>query len=35
VLGDVPKDQRCRCREEKAQSNANAPSFFERLFGKS
>ena len=35
VLGDVPPEKRCRCREEKAAAKAGAPSFFERLFGKS
>lgn len=36
VLGDVPRDQRCRCRE-KAESGASAKarpaSVFARLFG--
>jgi len=34
VLGDVPKDERCRCREERAALGEAEPSFFERLFGK-
>ncbi len=34
VLGDVPKEQRCRCREEQqAQSKAD-PGFLGRLFGR-
>jgi hypothetical protein len=36
VLGDVPRDQRCRCRED-AGANASARdnrSFLERLFGR-
>ena len=35
VLQDVPKDQRCRCREERNAGNGERkPSFVERLFGK-
>lgn len=36
VLGHVPKDQRCRCREEKAAHPvaAGEPSFWSRLFGR-
>ena len=38
VLGDVPKDQRCRCNEAKAAAPGAAPSsgggFLSRLFGK-
>jgi hypothetical protein len=35
VLSDVPKDQRCRCREEKvAAKEAQTPSsLLRRLFG--
>jgi hypothetical protein len=36
VLGDVPPDQRCRCREEVAPREAGGPddrSFLQRLFG--
>jgi hypothetical protein len=36
VLGDVPKEQRCRCREEKEDTKVEggAPrSFLERLLG--
>ncbi len=36
VLGDVPREQRCTCREtRRAVPNDAGPSFFERLFGKS
>ena len=31
VLGAVPREQRCKCREGRAAE----PTFFERLFGKS
>lgn len=41
VLGDVPRAERCRCREEQtpaaksnAQSSADARSWLERLIGK-
>ena len=34
VLGDVPKDQRCKCRDESAEGKP-APSILDRLFGKS
>jgi GTP cyclohydrolase II len=38
VLGDVPKDQRCRCREQKADAKraaraASGPSWLDRLLG--
>lgn len=33
VLGDVPKDERCRCREDGTQPKPQ-PGFLERLFGK-
>lgn len=35
VLGDVPRDQRCRCREDAAAKagERGRRSFFERLFG--
>jgi len=36
VLGDVPRDQRCRCRAEAAPRDAGARddrSFLQRLFG--
>lgn len=34
VLADVPRDQRCRCREEaRAKAPAGEPSFFAKLFG--
>lgn len=38
VLGDVPKAERCRCREEKSAGNAapegGGQSWMQRLFGK-
>lgn len=39
ILGHVPQDQRCRCREAKAAGKPGAsgqaqPSFLDRLFGK-
>jgi hypothetical protein len=34
VLGDVPRDQRCRCRENPEVSAEAKPSFLERLFGR-
>lgn len=39
VLRDVPKDQRCKCREEAAkgnqsQSNASSGSFLDKLLGR-
>ena len=35
VLGNVPRDQRCRCREEGTLAKApKQPSLRERLFGK-
>lgn len=39
VLGDVPKEKRCRCREEaqakrEAERAARGPSLFDRLFGR-
>lgn len=39
VLGDVPRDERCKCRETKREAkNAGAgekpESFFGRLFGR-
>ena len=34
VLGNVPADQRCRCREERrAESSGSGGSLFKRLFG--
>ena len=38
VLGDVPKDQRCSCREKTSHARTPQeakPSLFDRLFGKS
>lgn len=35
VLGDVPPDERCQCRQEapkNARGPTEAPSFFRRLF---
>jgi hypothetical protein len=35
VLKDVPKDQRCRCREDRTAGNSERKlSFVERPFGK-
>jgi hypothetical protein len=37
VLGDVPRAERCRCREQPTpakDSQVKAPSLRERLFGK-
>ena len=36
VLADVPADQRCRCREEKANPSSKSPRKrgFRSLFGK-
>lgn len=37
VLGDVPREQRCRCREEAAPRETGARderSFLQRVFGK-
>lgn len=38
VLGDVPRDERCRCREERKESartpeGGAAPSILRRIFG--
>jgi hypothetical protein len=34
VLGDVPRSERCVCREEAKQKQGTAaPSIFRRLFG--
>lgn len=35
VLGDVPKDKRCRCREQPADAKAGQqpPSILRRLWG--
>jgi len=34
VLADVPRDERCRCREEaEAKAGPREPSFFAKLFG--
>lgn len=34
VLGDVPPEKRCRCKEEaRATKGDAAPSLFRRLFG--
>ena len=33
VLGNVPKDARCKCRESDAEAPKGQPSFFKRLFG--
>lgn len=33
VLGDVPKEQRCRCREQPKVEGTRDASFLRRLFG--
>ncbi len=33
VLGDVPKDQRCRCREERSETKGD-PTILDRIFGR-
>jgi ribosomal 50S subunit-associated protein YjgA (DUF615 family) len=38
VLGDVPKDERCKCRERKREAkkegSAEKPGLLSRLFGR-
>jgi len=34
VLGDVPKAERCRCREDAGAEAKPERSLFERMFGK-
>ena len=34
VLGDVPKADRCHCREERGAKAEQGRSIFERIFGK-
>lgn len=34
VLGDVPPEARCRCREEARPDEGPAPSLLARLFGR-
>jgi hypothetical protein len=34
VLGDVPPEERCRCRESAEARPSGERSFFERLFGR-
>jgi hypothetical protein len=33
VLGDVPKDERCRCREEAKAKGGEERSILRRFFG--
>jgi hypothetical protein len=33
VLGNVPLDQRCHCREQRASQPGGRPSFLRRLLG--
>lgn len=33
VLGDVPREERCSCREKPKEEVARAPSIFRRFFG--
>jgi hypothetical protein len=34
VLGDVPKEARCKCREQPKTEAVDRPGFLDRLFGK-
>lgn len=34
VLGDVPPEKRCRCREEKQARQKSEPGLLGRLFGR-
>ncbi|HEX2676567.1 MAG TPA: hypothetical protein VHM19_08000 [Polyangiales bacterium] len=34
VLGDVPRDQRCRCREQAASDDKRSASWIDRLLGR-
>lgn len=34
VLGDVPREQRCTCREKRKKEASAEPSLFHRLFGR-
>lgn len=34
VLGDVPPERRCTCRDEARKAAADEPSLFQRLFGR-
>jgi len=34
VLGDVPPDQRCKCREKKKEEGKGEPSILRRILGK-
>lgn len=35
VLGDVPREERCSCREQRKKERASAePSILRRLFGR-
>lgn len=33
VLGDVPKEERCRCKEKAATEGTASPSILRRFFG--
>lgn len=33
VLGDVPAEKRCRCREERTETK-NEPTILDRIFGR-
>lgn len=33
VLGNVPREERCTCREKPKKDTAGQPSIFRRLFG--
>ena len=34
VLGNVPRAERCKCREEQAAGGGGTPSFLKRLIGR-
>jgi hypothetical protein len=34
VLGDVPREKRCTCREKKEKAGSAEKSLFERWFGR-
>lgn len=33
VLGDVPKEKRCKCHEQASETKPDTRSFFEKLLG--
>ena len=34
VLADVPRDERCKCREARAKEKSGEKSLFDRIFGR-